>query len=339
MRRVCLLTPRILALACVVAPAILACGQGGAAQSGYVIAGRVIDPLGLRPDGAILMVGTAERDGTFISVPVPIEADGSFATPKLRPATYVVELVRTPHSRTKPATVVGFSLVPVSSADVSQLTVEIRNDYTLPGGFRMESDDPAAAWPPHIVVNAFLALDGMPLLKGTVAKGAPAARFMLRSAFGPRVVRCGYTLAPGSRWWPTRILLDGVDVTNVPTDFGTHENGNLEVVSTQQPAGFNGTVADEQGRPATRAWVVAFAADRALWQQRSTMSQVVQADTDGAFRFQAPPGRYLVRALPPAALSSRRLTSQLMMRLAPGALAVDLAERELKVLRLTTNQP
>ncbi|MCX6539253.1 MAG: hypothetical protein NT151_10035 [Acidobacteria bacterium] len=259
--------------------------------------------------------------------------------PRLNPATYVLEVLRTPHSPTKAATVVAFSIVRLSTADVAGVTVTVRRDTAMTGRFRMESDNAAAEWPPVIVVNAFLALDQAPLLPGTVADGAPAGRFVLRNAFGPRVLRCGYTLAGGNSWWPTRVLLDGVDITDVPTDFSTHENGQLEVLFTQHPARFAGTVTDRQGQPARKAWILVFAAERTAWQQWATTSQAVQADGQGTFRFESLPGRYLVRALPAATFSSERSALRQIERFAVGAVPVELGPRELKTLRLALHEP
>jgi hypothetical protein len=250
------------------------------------------------------MLGRREN-GSFGSTPVPVAPDGSLVTSKVTPGTYVLELVRTPHSATKRATTVALSIVAVSTADVSGVTVEVRRDTAITGTFRMESDNPKAEWPPHIVVNAFLALDGMPLLKGTLAEGAPEGKFILRNAFGPRVVRSGYMLAPGSRWWPSRVVLDGVDVTNVPTDFSAHENGQLEVIFTQHPALIAGTVCDAQGQPVRAPWILVWAADRKLWQEWATTSEVTQGDTSGRFSIAMPPGRYVVRAVPQDTFGSR----------------------------------
>jgi len=41
------------------------------------------------------------------------------------------------------------------------------------------------------------------------ADGAPGGTFVLRNAFGPRVLRTGYVPVPGSSWWPSKVLLDG----------------------------------------------------------------------------------------------------------------------------------
>src|SRR5688572_4360464 len=80
----------------------------GALVSGHVISGRLVDPHQLRPEDAVLMLGR-EDYGSFSSTPVPVDANGSFVTPRLGPGTYVLEVVRTPHSSTKRAAVVGFS--------------------------------------------------------------------------------------------------------------------------------------------------------------------------------------------------------------------------------------
>ena len=179
-------------------PVTLAPQTTVAGNTGHVISGRVEDPYDLRPEGAILMLGE-EDSGGFLSTPVPIGANGSFVTRAVKPGTYVLEVIRTPHSATKAATVVGFTLVRVEAADVAGVTVVLRRDTAITGTFRMETDNPNAMWPPHIAVNAFLALDGAPFLDSQVAEGASGGKFVLRNAFGPRVLRCGYMLAPGTR--------------------------------------------------------------------------------------------------------------------------------------------
>ena len=292
----------------------------------YVISGRVVDPDGLRPEGAVLMLGSGEN-GSFNTVPVPTEKDGSFVTSRLSPGTYVLEIIRTAHSPTKPAIPVGLSIVGVSTGDVSGVTVEVRRDTSLTGRFRMESDNPDAAWPPHIVVLATLAVDGAPFLGSAGAEGASGGRFVLRNAFGPRVVRCGYTLAPGSRWWPSRVMLDGVDITNVPTDFSAHENGQLEVVFTQHPSRIAGTVTDAQGRPVRAPWVLVWSADPALWQQWATTTTVAQGDTEGRFALPVAPGGYLARAVPHGTFDQWVSANRQIHRLASGGVHVEVEER------------
>jgi hypothetical protein len=135
------------------------------------------------------------------------------------------------------------------------------------------------------------------------------------------------------------VLLDGADVTDVPTDFSTHENGQLEIVFTQHPARFAGTVRDGRGQSVGGAWILVVSADRSLWQSWATTSRAVTAYAEGTFRFASRPGRYLVRALSPTALSEERLTRQQIEELAAGAMPVELGDGELKTMRLTIREP
>src|SRR4051812_21713806 len=88
--------------------AALAAGLIGRAEQAsplgprYTISGKVIDPLRLQPEDAVLTLGRVNDDGAFGSAPVAIGADGGFVARDLAPGTYIFEMVRTPHSATKP---------------------------------------------------------------------------------------------------------------------------------------------------------------------------------------------------------------------------------------------
>jgi TonB family protein len=317
----------------VVIAAALAAGLIGRAEQAfppgprYTISGRVIDPLRLQPEDALLTLGRVnDDDGAFGSAPVQMGADGGFVARDLAPGTYIFEVVRTPHSATKSAVPVAFHVVRVINADVTDVTVLIRRDTAVTGRFRMESEDPAAAWPPHIHVNAQLALDGLGFAGSKGADGAPAGTFILRNAFGPRVLRCGYQLAPNSWWWPSRVLLDGVDITNVPTDFSEHESGRLEVVFTQRPPRLRGTVTDADGTPVRAPWIVVASANKSLWQFWSTTSDVAQGDMTGSFSLPLLPGDYLVRALPQSTFDSWPAARLHIEKYAADGLPVTVAE-------------
>jgi hypothetical protein len=264
----------------------------------HTIRGAVVDPDRLRSEGAVLMLGREVDDASFQETPVDVAPDGSFATARVKSGTYFLRIVRTPHSPTQPANTIAFEIVRVGTSDVSGVTVTIRRDTAVSGSFRMETDTTGAPWPAHIVVNAFLALEGMPMLSAVVADGAPEGRFVLRNAFGPRVLRCGYTLRPGANWWPARVLLDGVDITNVATDFSAHERGRLEIVFTQHPARIKGTVVDTLGEPVRAPWILVMSAEPALQQDWATTNHAAQGNTKGTFTIAVTPGRYLVAAAP-----------------------------------------
>jgi hypothetical protein len=328
----------------VVAFAVLAAaapgGQrfGGDAQVGHTISGRVVDPQQLRPEGAILMLGQPAGPSSFGSTPGPIAADGSFTTARLKPGVYVVALVRTPHSATKPATVVAQTIVRLAGVDVSNITVTVRPDSTLTGRFRMESDNPQAVWPTHVNVLAFLAVDGLPMAAAAGAQGGPNGTFILRNILGPRVLRCGYVPAPGSSWWPSRVVLDGRDVTNVPTDFSAHPHGQLEVVFTQHPARLTGTVTDAAGQPVPTPWVLVAGRDPAAAHIWATTSDVTQADRMGRFAIAVSPGAYRVHAVPAAMFASREAARSGMSRIVFGGVPALVKDRERTVVTVTLQE-
>jgi hypothetical protein len=304
-------------------------------QSEYVISGRVEDPHDLDPEDAILMIGASRAPGSFSRRPVAVAHDGSFTTLAVRPDTYVIEVVRTPHSSIKPATTVGLTMVSVASADVSGVSVVIRPDAALAGRYRMVSDNPAARWPPHIHVNAMLIGPEGQFLGSQISEGAQGGRFILRNAYGPRILRTGYTSAPGEFWSPSHVFLDGRDITNVPTDFSRLEDATLEVTFTQHPSRIQGMVVHPDGRPAVGAWVFVAAPDPETWHSWASTSHVVQADAKGAFSLITLPGRYVARAFPPHKLLSSRRAKDHISEIGHGAAPFELGTREQKKIVLT----
>ena len=142
-------------------------------EPGYVIAGRVVDPHRTPAGGGRFNARPREENGGFSSSPVPVAADGSFVTSKLRPGTYVLEVVRTPYSPTNPCRGCRSE-----HRDCRQRRTYLESrsrSGAIPrsqAAFRMESDNPDAEWPTHIVVNAFLALEGMPFLGRQSRRGS-----------------------------------------------------------------------------------------------------------------------------------------------------------------------
>jgi hypothetical protein len=281
------------------------------------------------------MVTIPRAYGSGAESPTPIASDGTFVTQPLLPGTYALEAKAAPLGPATAASEGAFAMVTVGTSDVRGLTLKTSPNVTLTGRFRMESDHPRPPWPSQIHVGTYLALDGLYLVPSARAEGGSGGTFTLWGVHGPRVLRVGYVLAtPLSPWWPSKVLLDGVDITDIPTDFSQAEHTPLEVVFTQHPAGFIGTIADHAGKPVPFAFAVVFSADRALWQPWATTSNVVQADAEGTFGFPTRPGRYLAVALSPDTFPSSRDARPNFEQLSRTAIAVQLGERERKILPL-----
>ncbi|MEX2272853.1 MAG: permease prefix domain 1-containing protein [Vicinamibacterales bacterium] len=195
-------------------------------QPRYVISGRVEDPHHLRPANVMLMVGY-ERDGVGVSYPVTIAANGTFATNTLLPAKYVLTLVRDPYSTRRKSIPIGLTIAHVEDDDLTNVNVTIRPDVTVVGRFWIE---PGTPWPSHIVVTSCLGEEGLRRAACQVAEGAPDAKFLLQNAFGPRILQVGWGAPAAQRHKKPKVLLDGKDVTGIPTDFSANPAADLQIV-------------------------------------------------------------------------------------------------------------
>jgi len=195
------------------------------AQWRYLIAGRIDDPLRLRTRDAIVILGF-DRDGVGYGVPVPTAPDGSFVTQALNPGAYVLALIRSPHSATEPAMPIALEVVRLGDADVRGVRLRVRRDVSVTGQVRTEHGAPL---PAGIAVTSCLEADGLQHADCRPAEIAPDSRFVLRNAFGPRVLRASCA-GSGTLYDAPRVLLNGRDVTDLPTDFSADPGADLQIV-------------------------------------------------------------------------------------------------------------
>lgn len=194
-------------------------------QFRFVISGRIADPHGVRPPDMMLSLAY-DRDGQGLSLPVTMTKDGAFATQTVYPGNYVLMAVRNPYSHTERSMPIGLEIVTVGQGDTHGVTVTIQRDYALEGRFRINAGTPRRS---GVIVQSCLAVEGVRRAACLAADEAPDGRFVLRNAYGPRlltVVTRGADSASAAR---ARVLLDGRDITNVPTDFSQVSNARLEI--------------------------------------------------------------------------------------------------------------
>lgn len=195
-------------------------------QPRYVISGRVEDPHQLRPANMLLMVGY-ERDGAGMAYPVTIAENGTYATNTLLPNKYVLTVFRDSHSSGRRSTPIGLTIAEVVNADLTNVNVTIRPDVNVAGRIRRQQGAPL---PSSLVVKACLGEEGLRFADCQVADIAADGRFLLRNPFGPRVLQVSGTSSPRLRFDAPRVLLNGRDVTNVPTDFSVDAAADLQIV-------------------------------------------------------------------------------------------------------------
>jgi hypothetical protein len=300
-------------------------GQSGTAR--HVIAGRVQGSHGGVPAGVTVRLCVLHDDGgSGCGPPLPLGADGSFRTPPQVDATYVLVAGPSPYaSAADPSVECGVQVVRLEGQDAPGVLIPTSR-YSLRGKYVMRTDHPAAKWPPHIHLLANLVIGGRAYPVGEAGStGAPNGEFLLQNILGARVLRAGYELAE-DRWWPWQVLLDGVDITDTPTDFSQHTTGKLEYVFTQHPARVAGRVVDAQGRGVPSAWVAIFSADKTRWNDWDSAVHRTQAALTGEFAYAVRPGRYLIAAIAPTAFQIRPIWPS-FSALAETATAVTVADR------------
>jgi hypothetical protein len=277
------------------------------ANQTFKVSGRVLTPSGepLRGKNHLILIGYGEGDhstnGTYA-----IEDDGSFQC-DLPPRRYLFTAASelTPKGEVKPLEDRGYTAVTVLGADVSGVIIQMRPRVRVRGRARYDADRSGTTYP-SVNIFSVPAFDGLGVLVGEESAqwfGSDGS-FELVVGAVPVVIRNGYSTRQ-DLWWPGPVLLDGRDITDVPTDFSkTH--GELEVVFTQRPIGVFGIVTEESTQlPAENASVVIFPVDPTQRQPWSDGTRLVAADDQGRFWKSLSPGRYLAVAFPAGTLASQ----------------------------------
>lgn len=114
---------------------------------------------------------------------------------------------------------------------------------------------------------------------------------------GPRVFRL--TRAP-REWALKAVLLNGVDITDIPLTFGASSQSvrDLEIVLTERASEVSGRVNDARGRGVPAATVVVFSGDRQSWGPASRFVATAKTGRDGTFSIRGlPPADYFAAAV------------------------------------------
>jgi len=275
-------------------------------QQTFTVSGRVLTSTGAPPHDLVVMVGHTEGDGISASS-ADLAEDGTFRAKDLAPGRYLLYVGPGAEPfRIAAGFEAGFAKVTVRDRDVDSVQIRTQPTYSIHGRVRFEGGEPLAAHP-RVQTNASLAVDGMGIGPGPQGVAVePDGSFVIDNVVGPVVIRCGYQLPDdGSRWWAGPVLLDGRDITDVPTDFSTAA-GQLEVVFTQRPTGVFGVVVEDSTQlPAEDASVVIFAEEPAQRQPWASSSLLLTTDSNGRFWETLSPGRYLAVAFPAGTFSTK----------------------------------
>jgi hypothetical protein len=182
--------------------------------------------------------------------------------------------------------------VNVASSNVDSILLVTQPGATVAGEVVFE--DPL---PEDGHANLFAqSIDRMPFV-GTPQIELKNNTFTMRNVFAPVVLRG--SVSAGPTWGLKAVLLNGKDITDVPTAFTANDSGHLQVVFTAKAPGLEGIVTDDTGKPTMDASVVVFGQDPATWQARSSFLRTMRVIKDGKFAINGlREGRYFAVALP-----------------------------------------
>jgi protocatechuate 3,4-dioxygenase beta subunit len=262
-----------------------------------LLSGAAMTSTGEPITGGLTLNSSRRSSGVgTVSMGAYIEPDGSFEFRNVPPGQYVIQAYR---GRVRSSVEGEFAAVPVTvnGSPIRGLTVETSPGSTISG--RLSFDGAALPTSRNIVLTALPADADLAPLDANFARADihDDWTFEMSGISGPRRLRL---LQAPRGWGLARVLVNGIDVTDMPLPFGARNQSltDVEVVLTDRVSEITGTVTDGRSRPVPDARVLVFATDRDLWYDRSRFVKITGSAADGRFTVRdLPPGSYYVVAI------------------------------------------
>src|SRR5262249_37754007 len=153
------------------------------------------------------------------------------------------------------------AFVTVNGTDVPDVLLQAAPGSTISGRVIFEGDGPTVQ--SLTIMTSRADFDRTP---NSTAQGdvGPDLRFTMAGIRGPRRITVG-RLPAG--WMLKSVVVNGVDVTDVPLPFGSPDQSlsDVQVVVTSQITELSGSVVDNRGDVSTEYSLLVFPADRDRW--------------------------------------------------------------------------
>ena len=259
------------------------------------VAGIVRDASG-SPVSASVLIVTSQRSGAIALEPRQAAAtsgDGTFAVSNVPPGDYVVQAFA---RRSRGVAEFGVEFVTVGERDPKPIVVRTSAGSTLEGRLTLEGVESGEGL---VAVSAMPAdFDYAPVMGGGPFGGSRVTKgtFTIPSLFGP--TRFRVTGRPD--WYLRSVLINGMDVTDTPFDFGlaVQTVKGAEIVVSNAGGIVAGHVTDAKSAPVLDYAVVIFSTDRNKWFANSRFLKLGRPSQDGGFEVMGlPPGEYWVAAV------------------------------------------
>ena len=254
------------------------------------ITGRTLTSAGEPFEGGVQMRPTWRSTGAVADAvgarPLP---DGGFEFTHVPPGEYVIQAFK--------GIEIGWQIVAVNGADVTDLAVTTRPGSTITGRVTFEGGE--APRPDQVELVMSPADPDLTPFFGTSA-GAGVhddGTFEIEHAAGPG--RLCVARAP-SGWALQRVIVGGLEVTDAALSFGAESESlrDVEVVLTNRVTRITGRVTDGRGTPAADGAVIVFSDDDERWYDGSRYVATSRPGRDGSFEISGlPPGRYFAIAV------------------------------------------
>jgi hypothetical protein len=242
----------------------------------FQLSGTVVDSQG---NPAVVTSGVLNRAGlgTISTFPFRTDPHGRFDLHTLEPGDYRIQIGS--GFAPSPTTVNGrteFVDAPISvTADSTDIILMTQPGIGLAGRLVFAEGMPSPVPEMRIV---FRRPD--PTRPSEIAATfGDELRFFGSDIFGLLLVR----VSPPTGWIVKAVTLGGTDVTDVPTVFERHHDGQLEVVLTSRSSTVEGTVRGEAPGPPPDATVYVFSEDRASWNISSPRTSSIDMRANGTF--------------------------------------------------------
>jgi hypothetical protein len=277
-----------------------------------------------------LVLASSRRSGTVATTQVGarIEPDGRFEFPNVPPGQYVIQAYR---GRAKSSIEGEFAAVPitVSGANVSGLEVQLSPGSRISGRITFDSTNVPSSR--NIDITAFPTDVDLAPLDGNFARADIRNDWTFEMAGISGQRRLQLLRAPRG-WGLKRVIVNGVDVTDLPLPFGASNQSlaDVEIVLTDRITEVSGIAHDDRGRAVAGARVVVFSGERDQWYDKSRFMKNAATDAAGAFVVRdLPPGAYFVSAVDRQRAGEGNgewLNPEVLESLTSGATSITLAE-------------
>lgn len=256
----------------------------------HSIAGIVTTSTGEPPRNSSVMAVRTDIDTEGPVYGAAVSPSGTFTVSSLPPGSYDLHVRHSPEPANPATQEHTIARVEVAGADLNGIALLTSPGATVNG--EIVFDDGVTE---GRTVSLSAQATERRMFGPSPAVDVKDSTFTLKAVFSPVVIR---GLVRSGQWSLRAVLLDGRDITDVPTLFSARDSGRLQVVFTNRAPALEGTV-DTGGVPFEDCVIVAFGEDPATWTSHSMAIRIARANAKGAFMLPGlREGNYRVVAIP-----------------------------------------